>query len=337
MQTVRSVTEKKALYVLSSVFDRINVGYRRHLDAINCHAVADACVLTAPTNPLLLPSSTPSNILHSLSPAVVVEVVDLYSNILSPLMEKAYALGKPEDAASEQPKTAISCEKVSCEVDAEKTREMTEAVNYMVSVTLEYMRSIVSAGIPVPEFLHQLIVNALLNTEKFFQLHQLLQYHVIPDSKPLACVLLSRAGVYPACEQLSIDMLARLQCASDEVIEVLLANQQITLALRYARANGIEEKVSCRKFLEAAKNTGDDAIFHATFIHFSLRNARLGHTRPIGEGDHCEVYVKHFKKLFGEVPDYSTSLTTWVASFCSFVNTRCLFLYRYLVILKVKF
>jgi len=38
--------------------------------------------------------------------------------------------------------------------------------------------------------------------------------------------------VYPACEQLSLDMLNRLQTATDEIIEVLLANARITLALR---------------------------------------------------------------------------------------------------------
>ena len=67
---------------------------------------------------------------------------------------------------------------------------------YLVSVSLEYVRSLGGAGLPVPDFLHQLIVNALLSTGSFFHLHQLLLHHLLPDSKPLVS-----AASPTACQQ----------------------------------------------------------------------------------------------------------------------------------------
>lgn len=39
---------------------------------------------------------------------------------------------------------------------------------------------------------------------------QLLQYGVLSDSKPLACLLLSLGNLHPSTSQLALDMLARL-------------------------------------------------------------------------------------------------------------------------------
>lgn len=45
---------------------------------------------------------------------------------------------------------------------------------------------------------------------KFTALMQMLQYGVVADSKPLACLLLSLGNLHPAASQLALDMLARL-------------------------------------------------------------------------------------------------------------------------------
>lgn len=47
-----------------------------------------------------------------------------------------------------------------------------------------------------------------------------------------ACLLLSLVGRYSAGQQLSLDMLCRLNTAHDEIIEVLLSQHQVTPALR---------------------------------------------------------------------------------------------------------
>ena len=56
-------------------------------------------------------------------------------------------------------------------------------------------------------FLYELIINILVHNNCFYQLHQFLQYHVLGDSKPLACLMLSLESVYPPAHQLALDML----------------------------------------------------------------------------------------------------------------------------------
>ena len=53
---------------------------------------------------------------------------------------------------------------------------------------VEYTRSLGAVGVTVQHFLYQLVINALVRTRHFYQLHQLLQYHVLADSKPLVGV-----------------------------------------------------------------------------------------------------------------------------------------------------
>ena len=62
------------------------------------------------------------------------------------------------------------------------------------------------------------------------------------------------------------------------------AHTLIKFVLRYARANGLEDKLSCRKFLEAAMKTEDKNLFHSTFNYFALKSARLNSGKQIGEG-----------------------------------------------------
>ena len=51
--------------------------------------------------------------------------------------------------------------------------------------------------ITIENILHCLLVIRL------YQLHQLLQYGAIHDSKPVACLLLSLASVYPSSQQVT--------------------------------------------------------------------------------------------------------------------------------------
>nr|XP_027212266.1 uncharacterized protein LOC113805462 [Penaeus vannamei] len=179
----------------------------------------------------------------------------------------------------------------------------------VVGVVIEYIRSLGAVGVTVQHFLYELVINALVRSRQFYQLHQLLQYHVLADSKPLACLLLSLVSVYSAGKQLSLDMLCRLNTAHDEIIEVLLSQHQVIPALRYARSVGLAETVSARKFLEAAMICGDSDVFYSTFNFFGLRNAKLRGSSAFAKGEHCDMYVEHFKKLFGEIPDYTIQQT----------------------------
>ena len=88
------------------------------------------------------------------------------------------------------------------------------------------MQSLEERQIPAQHFLHELLINLLVRSGQYYQLHQLLQYHIISDSKPLACLLLSLEAAYPAAFQLSMDMLSRLKTSQEEIVEILLSKKK---------------------------------------------------------------------------------------------------------------
>lgn len=65
----------------------------------------------------------------------------------------------------------------------------TVSVRAVVGVVVEYVRSLGAVGVTVQHFLYELVITALVRTQHFYQLHQLLQYHVLADSKPLVRVV----------------------------------------------------------------------------------------------------------------------------------------------------
>ncbi|XP_040840737.1 regulator of MON1-CCZ1 complex isoform X3 [Ochotona curzoniae] len=82
---------------------------------------------------------------------------------------------------------------------------------FVIAVLMEYIRSLNQFQIPVQHYLHELVIKTLVQHNLFYMLHQFLQYHVLSDSKPLACLLLSLESFYPPAHQLSLDMLKTLR------------------------------------------------------------------------------------------------------------------------------
>ncbi|XP_054317018.2 regulator of MON1-CCZ1 complex isoform X5 [Pongo pygmaeus] len=82
---------------------------------------------------------------------------------------------------------------------------------FVIAVLMEYIRSLNQFQIAVQHYLHELVIKTLVQHNRFYMLHQFLQYHVLSDSKPLACLLLSLESFYPPAHQLSLDMLKMLQ------------------------------------------------------------------------------------------------------------------------------
>ncbi|KAF3703883.1 putative protein C18orf8 Colon cancer-associated protein Mic1 [Channa argus] len=146
---------------------------------------------------------------------------------------------------------------------------------FIIAVLMEYIRSLNQFQITVQHYLYELVIKTLVQHNLFYMLHQFLQYHVLSDSKPLACLLLSLESTYPPAHQLSLDMLKRLSTANDEIVEVLLSKQQVLGALRFIRSVGGHDNVSARKFLDAARQTGDQMLFYTVFRSFQQRNQRL--------------------------------------------------------------
>lgn len=173
----------------------------------------------------------------------------------------------------------------------------------LIAVLIEYLRSLNEQKIPIQHYLYEILINTLVHCNQFYQLHQLLQYHVITDSKPLACLLLSLENVYPPAHQLALDMLKRLCTANEEIVEVLLSKNQLLPALRFVRSIGAQDTISARKFLDAAMSIKDDQVFYSIFKNFEQRNIRLRGKPQFPPGEHCEKYVQHFQTLFNKTDE----------------------------------
>lgn len=169
---------------------------------------------------------------------------------------------------------------------------------FLVAALVEYIRSLHKVQIQVEHFLFELVMNILIENKCFYQLHQFLQYHVISDSKPLACLLLSRELVYPPATQLAMDMFKRLSTADGEIIDILLSRGQLLSALRYVRATDKVDSVSARQFLEAAANEDDRSIFYTVYKFFEERNVRLRKNPAFPPDERCQPYEQLFKRYF---------------------------------------
>eukprot|EP00028_Trichosphaerium_sp_Am-I-7-wt_P003765 CAMPEP_0168539868 /NCGR_PEP_ID=MMETSP0405-20121227/22105_1 /TAXON_ID=498012 /ORGANISM="Trichosphaerium sp, Strain Am-I-7 wt" /LENGTH=410 /DNA_ID=CAMNT_0008569555 /DNA_START=563 /DNA_END=1792 /DNA_ORIENTATION=+ len=144
---------------------------------------------------------------------------------------------------------------------------------YMVSVLLEYIRSLNFHHITVHSFLYELLINLLVNAERYYQLRQFLQYHVISDSMHVACQLLSLENSYPPAYQLALDMLKRLSKTEtkvlDQLVDILLIKGQVLQALRFVKTHKIP--AVAKRFLERAKMLNDDTLFYMVYNYFKAR------------------------------------------------------------------
>ncbi|GJQ71143.1 hypothetical protein Trydic_g1045 [Trypoxylus dichotomus] len=156
-------------------------------------------------------------------------------------------------------------------------------------VLVAYLTSLSEHGIAAQHNLNELLVTTLVRRNRFSALQQMLQYCVVSDSKPLACLLLSLGNMHPSATQLALDMLARL-VATEEIQEILLSQNQLLAALKLGQDN-----LNPRKFLEAAEESKDPSLFHSTLFHLKsnphfanafFKDERLAH------------YVQHYKTLY---------------------------------------
>ena len=106
---------------------------------------------------------------------------------------------------------------------------------FLLAVVVEYLQCLLNEAITPRQFLLELMINLCVRTGRLYQLQQYLQYHVITDSKPLACLLLSLESLYPPSRQMALDMMARLGTATNEITEILLDNGNIVTALNFGK------------------------------------------------------------------------------------------------------
>lgn len=163
---------------------------------------------------------------------------------------------------------------------------------------VELLLCLARHSIPPRQFFHELLINLAVKSGKFYQLHQLLQYGVLGDSKPVACLLLSLESAYKPARQLALDMMARLGTATEEMIEIFLSEGKLISALQLVKTHGLVDSVSARKFLEAAERTQDSMLFFNVFNFFEERNLRLRGSGKFSRGEQCDPYVQRFKAVF---------------------------------------
>ena len=269
---------QEELHAIGTAFNLINREYRGYLDS------QMKMNLALPLSPFMRESHSCIDFgrqsdddldLVNLKSKVILDQADLYSNFFSPMLEAV--------------------------CNHSNSKEKRKKIKRMVAILLEYSRSLEEHRIPVQHFLNELLINLLVQNSCWYQLHQLLQYLVIADSKPLACLLLSLENVYPPACQLALDMLSRLRNSVEEICEILLSKKRVLSALQFASDRGLlnSESFRSRKFLAAAtsgidmtKDTLDAEsrlVFYSTYNFFKQRNL-------IQRG--CEDYTEFYEKLF---------------------------------------
>jgi len=222
--------------------------------------------LSSSTPLCLLPSSngSGSSFPWSVPPAVVVDQADIFTNVFSVCSQEGLD------------------------------------VKRLQAALVEYLLCLLQQDVSPRQFLSELLINLCVQSGQFYQLHQYLQYHVIADSKPVACLLLSLESAYKPARQLALDMMTRLGTATEEMIEIFLSEGKVISALSLVKSNGLVDTVSARKFLEAAEKTNDRMLYFNVFSFFEERNLRLRGSGNFSRGEQCESYVKKFKEMFLE-------------------------------------
>ncbi|XP_077208716.1 regulator of MON1-CCZ1 complex isoform X3 [Paroedura picta] len=266
-----SEPDRGSLGVIATVFDKLNNEYKKYLEAEQSYNMALEIGQSRSNPPPKQPVRTQA----------VIDQSDIYTHVLSVFTEK-----------KEQ-----HCGDV---LDCSKKKRQEAPHKFTIAVLMEYIRSLNQFQITVQHYLYELVIKTLVQHNLFYMLHQFLQYHVLSDSKPLACLLLSLESIYPPAHQLSLDMLKRLSTANDEIVEVLLSKHQVLAALRFIRGIGGHDSISARKFLDAAKQTEDEMLFYTIFRFFEQRNQRLRGNPSFNPGEHCEEHVVYFKQVFGD-------------------------------------
>mmetsp|Transcript_14140 Transcript_14140/g.34464 ORF Transcript_14140/g.34464 Transcript_14140/m.34464 type:complete len:963 (-) Transcript_14140:59-2947(-) len=180
----------------------------------------------------------------------------------------------------------------------------------VVPYVLEYIRSVTRNFLRVGEKVNRTLVNLLLAEKRYFELHQLLQYHVLLDSKPFALALIALEDEYEAAYQLGLDMMYRLG-AFPEMMRVLLRRNQVMQALQLVTHNSTvfrEPDLRPRDFLRTALEIGRSATFFTAYRFFQARNQALRGSPVFLPEDGCDAYVQVFERNFRRTQSTSANL-----------------------------
>eukprot|EP00469_Lotharella_globosa_P006950 CAMPEP_0167779988 /NCGR_PEP_ID=MMETSP0111_2-20121227/5107_1 /TAXON_ID=91324 /ORGANISM="Lotharella globosa, Strain CCCM811" /LENGTH=700 /DNA_ID=CAMNT_0007670449 /DNA_START=15 /DNA_END=2117 /DNA_ORIENTATION=- len=175
---------------------------------------------------------------------------------------------------------------------------------------IEYARGASRHFLKVTPELNQLMIDLLLQDNRFVELHQYLQYHVLQDSKEFALELISLQKRYEPAYQLGLDMLYRLS-AFTEMMKVLLEHDQVLEALQlvpHSSAVFQEKGLEPADFLNVAVKIKRSSIFFTCYRFFQARNQALRNSPVFLPDDRCERFVRIYEKNFRTRPETKPTL-----------------------------
>ena len=220
---------------------------------------------------------------------------DLYEHVFVPLAfvfdSQASAFEKASGAASD-PRAHFQRTVVHKENDGRV---------WLANVIVEYVRSLLVRFIRIEPFIYELLAWILVSAGKQGALHQLLQYHILQDSRDFAQLLVSAGAEYSPLWQSGIDMLYRINLVCKArppieditiVVRSLLSKRKLYAALRlmqkyiYAMTRCSDDgatgpRVRPEEFFNAAvaslSDTSDDTVrkgrqYSATSVFASLHH-----------------------------------------------------------------
>uniref|UniRef100_A0A5S6QKG4 AB hydrolase-1 domain-containing protein n=1 Tax=Trichuris muris TaxID=70415 RepID=A0A5S6QKG4_TRIMR len=165
-------------------------------------------------------------------------------------------------------KTILSQEELASKVFAPLSELQRAESDWLARVLLEYVRSLWSFNLSVEPVIWNLLVVSLARCGQFQLLQELLHHRVLPDLKALAFNLVSYSANNECCFQMALNMLTRRGDSADEVCELLMAQNNVLSALRYARNLGVLDKVLAVKLIEAASRSENPVLFFSVFQYF---------------------------------------------------------------------
>jgi len=135
------------------------------------------------------------------------------------------------------------------------------------------------------------LLDILAQQGSYYQLHQLVQYHIVADSPRLVSQLLALVPEYEPASQLALDMLKRLgPSAHEAILHQLLKQGELLAACRMIRHQRLLS-VAPKPFLSAASGSTDPSVFPAVYSFFLQRNlASRGSPEFLAE-EQCEEFV----------------------------------------------
>ncbi|GFZ20916.1 hypothetical protein Acr_29g0000780 [Actinidia rufa] len=162
---------------------------------------------------------------------------------------------------------AVSPDEMYSFVISPVEEEMAGDTSYMVSIIIEFLRSVNSEKIKVHPNLYVLTIQLLARNERYAELGLFVINKILEPSKEVALQLLESGRQNMQTRKLGLDMLRQLSLHHDYVV-LLVQDGYYLEALRYARKNKVNS-VRPSLFLEAAYASNDPQHVAAVLRFFS--------------------------------------------------------------------